>query len=125
MGEQLVERPVAGDTAGGQHGVGWPGGEETGRPLLVDGAVAGHVEERGGRGPADGRDEEVAFDPGAVGALYGAHALATANADDVVALAGVQKARDLDAGALEVSCRCVAAGVRAHDDRPLPGLDGV
>jgi hypothetical protein len=100
VGEQLVERPVAGDPAGRQHVVGQAGGEEAGRPLVVEGLISGHVQERGGRGPADSRDEQVALHLGPVGALDGAHAPVAPHPRDVAAPPGVHHAHDLHAGLL-------------------------
>src|SRR5918992_1768278 len=89
VGEQLVERPVAGDPARRQYIVGELGGEEASRSLAVGGPVAGHVQQRGWRSPPDGRNEKVAIYRGAIGALHGAHVRATPNPDDIFALAGV------------------------------------
>src|SRR5215211_2255706 len=125
VGEQLVEGAVARKTARYQHVFGEHRGDEAGRPLGVDGPVAGHVRQRGRRGPADGRDEQVALYLGAVGALYGAHVPSTYHPDDIPAPAGVHDARDLDARAPEVLRGRVPAPVRREDDRAVSGFDRV
>src|SRR5215204_4805873 len=125
VGELLIERPIASYSATRQHVVGEGRREEAGSPFVVDRAVASHVHQGGGRGPADGRDEQVALYLSAVGALHGADAPTTLHAHDVSAPAGVDDAGDLDASAREVFCCLVAALVRREDDHPLPRLDGV
>ena len=57
VGDEFVPAAVADHAAGGEHVVGWAGGEEAGSVGVVHGPVARHVEQRRRRGPSDCGDE--------------------------------------------------------------------
>ncbi len=68
---QLVQRAVPGDAPGDQDLARQPGdvGKEARCPLVVDGAVPRHVQQRRHRGPSGRDHEQVAADLRAVGDL--------------------------------------------------------
>ena len=66
VGDEFVTAAVADHAAGGEHVVGWAGGEEAGSVGVVHRPVARHVEQRRRRGPSDCGDEQVTLDRGAV-----------------------------------------------------------
>ena len=130
MLDQRVERAVTGQPAGGEHA---RLGETAGEEPVGDGRehrpVAGQVEQRRRRGPADGGDEQVALDAlagaqrhppdtaiGAPPAALGLH--------DVAAASGVDDADDVDPGAAEVLDGGITLGVGGEDDGPLAGPHG-
>ena len=57
VGDEFVPAAVADHATGGEHVVGWAGGEEAGSVGVVHRPVARHVEQRRRRGPSDCGDE--------------------------------------------------------------------
>ena len=124
---QLVQPAVAGDAAGDKHILRQPGpvGEEPGRLRAVHRSVAGHVEQRRRRGPADRRDDQVTVDLRTVGDLNRPHAAAAQDRRDVAAEAGILDPCHLDASPLQVGDRRVAGSVSTQHDGALPRPHGV
>ena len=102
VADQLVAGAVAGDAASGENVRRQVTREEAGRPRVVAGLVAGHVEQRRRRGPADRGHHQVARDRGAARHLDRAHAAVATHPDEVATGAGVEDRGDLDPGPPEV-----------------------
>ena len=119
---QLVEAAVAGQPARGEDVAGRVRRKEASGDRIVDGPVAGHVEQRRGRGPAGGCHQQIGFDasPARCHGLHrGRRALGRA---DAPAVAAVDHRGDLNADPVEVGGGGVAFGVGGEHHRPLAGL---
>ena len=132
VGDEFVTAAVADHAAGGEHVVGWAGGEEAGSVGVVHRPVARHVEQRRRRGPSDCGDEQVTLDRGAVAQRHPLHpALRAGGGRDALTRSGVDDSGDRDAGGLQGLDGRVSGFVRrehhcsssrlhaVHPDQPL------
>ena len=127
VGAQPVKVGVAGQAARRQHVRRRVRGEEARCRRVVDGAVACHVEQRGGGGPAGGHHEQVGVDPpGAAGFVHVDRLDGPRRARggaDPLPVAAVDDRSHVHTGACEVSRSGVAVGVGREDHRPFAWLD--
>ena len=116
--DEFLPVAVAGETAGRQDVADRDRGEKPGHRFVVDRSIPGHVQQGGGGGPADGRDQQIASQLRTVGQLDTLHRLRSpTGCHDVLAPAGIHH-RHFRTGPLQIDGGGVPIGVgREHHRR--------
>ena len=115
--DEFIQAAVAGQPSGCENVADRDRGKEPGGCFVVDGSVAGHVQEGGGSRPPDRRDQQVAAQAPTVAQLHTPHGLRSPHrSDDVLILAGIHQ-RHVRTGPLQVGCRGVPVGVGCEHHR--------
>ncbi len=124
--DQLRGAAITDDATGCHHpGRRHSAGGEPGRLRVPHRTIARHIQQAGRGGPSGGGHQQVGAGRGSIPGLDSAEFPASDAAYDVLTLACIQHAGDLDAGAAKPFDCLIAGGVGGEHDRPGARLDRV